>query len=82
MYVNICIIHNKYHHIMTYSLAGIVKRSPSDIVIDIGITVSISHQISHYIEVPITGGSVVRTKPHVMDNTIQIYLYIKEVYTF
>ena len=43
----------KYH--MRYSLAGIVKRSPSSIVLDVGITVSFSYQISDYIQMPITG---------------------------
>ena len=38
-----------------YSLAGIVERTPSIIVLDIGITVSFSHQISDYIEMSIPG---------------------------
>ena len=39
-----------YHEIHVYSLAGIVKRSQSIIVLDIRITVSFSHHISDYIE--------------------------------
>ena len=38
---------------MRYSLAGIMKGSPGFLVLDIGITVSFSHQISDYIEMPI-----------------------------
>ena len=37
---------------MRYSLAGIVKRSPAFLALDIRITVSFSHQISAYIEMP------------------------------
>ena len=43
---DIVCIDREYHYIMRYSLASIVKRSPSFIVLDIGITVSFSHQIS------------------------------------
>ena len=39
-----------YHEIHVHSLAGIVKRSRSIIVLDIKITVSFSRQISDYIE--------------------------------
>ena len=42
-----------HHHIIMYSLAGVVKRSRSIIVPDIGITVSVSHQISDYIEMSV-----------------------------
>ena len=38
-----------------YLLAGIVKRSPSTTVLDIGITMSFSHQISDYIIMPFSG---------------------------
>ena len=48
-------VHVQYESKKRYSLAGIVKRSPSIIVLDIGITVSFSHQISDYIEMPIPG---------------------------
>ena len=37
---------------MRYSRAGIVKRSPSNIVLDIGITVT-NHQTSDYIKISI-----------------------------
>ena len=50
-------IHHEYippHH-EVYSLAGIVKRSPSITDLDIGITVSFSHQISDYIVMSIPG---------------------------
>ena len=37
-------------HMYIYSPAGIVNRSPSIIVCNIGITVSFSHQAADYIE--------------------------------
>ena len=43
------------HRGFTDSLAGIVKRSLSSIVLDIGITVSFIHQTSDYIEMSFPG---------------------------
>ena len=41
------------YHNTKYSPAGIVKRSRSIIFSDVGITVSLSHKVSYYIEVSI-----------------------------
>ena len=53
--ITACLHQHHAHRGFTDSPAGIVKRSPSIIVLDIGITVSFIHQISDYIETSIPG---------------------------
>ena len=53
-HMHVYITSTKPHH-EVYSLAGIVKKSPSITDLDIGITVSSSHQISDYIVMSIPG---------------------------
>ena len=61
---------------MRYSLAGIVKRSLSIIVLDIRITVSFSHQISDYIEMSIPG---VKNSIVIMTSSLLVQLPVREV---
>ena len=53
--ITVCLHQHHAHRGFTDSPAGIVKRSPSSIVLEIGITVSFIHQISDYIEISLPG---------------------------